>query len=128
MATTHQVHPGTVFMKGLAGSTVWWPGTDSDLGEPGRGNTLQASRHHLSLELAVPWAMQEAWSGPNSKNSRPSRGRGFWVVLSSLPKGSEGFSFHLKSCCCSNNCRSSSVIYSSAFNHIHIDHSRISEI
>lgn len=68
-------------MKGLAGSTVWWPGTDSDLGEPGRGNTLQASRHHLSLELAVPWAMQEAWSGPNSKNSRPSRGRGNWVVL-----------------------------------------------
>lgn len=85
-------------MKGLAGSTVWWPGTDSDLEEPGRGNTRQASRHHLSLELAVPWVMQEAQSGPDSKSSRPSQGRGFWVVVSSLLKGSEGFSFHPKSC------------------------------
>lgn len=52
-------------MKGLAGSTVWWPGTDSDLEQTGRGNTRQAARHHLPLKPAVPWAVTKK-HGQNS--------------------------------------------------------------
>lgn len=74
-----KAYPGTVFVRRLAGSTVWWPGTDSDLEETGR-----------DLAPPVPGAGcpvgsdREAWPGLRGESSRAFSGKGFWAVVSSL--------------------------------------------
>lgn len=68
MATTHEAHPGTAFVKGLAGSIVWWPGTDSGLEETGRRRPRQAVRHHLPPEQAVPGAVTKRMARPQGEH------------------------------------------------------------
>ena len=109
MATTHEARPGTVFVNGLAGSSVWWPGTDSDLEETGRGRARQAILLLPALpaacppgclappapELAVPWAVTGKQGQASSVNA-PELLRGRKNV-------SEGLYLHLQSCFCSNS-------------------------
>lgn len=101
MATTHEAHPGTVLLKALAGSSVWWPGTDSELGEAGSGGThpLPAVWHHLSLKLAVPGVVTKK-HGRDSTVTEPDtlreRASGLWSTPSL--KGAESSYFHLEHC------------------------------
>lgn len=95
MATALEARPGTVLVRALAESSVWWPGTDSNLEETGRGNTRQPAQHHLPRELTIPWAVTREHGQHSTGQIFTRKGLvSFW--LASSLKASKGSCFHLK--------------------------------
>lgn len=84
----HTTHPGVVRMKGLARSTVWWPGVDSHIERKVAGcQVCQETRHAPSKAPVHPWEFtKNPWSRLHIDFAGPFRGKVFLLVVDSHSK------------------------------------------
>jgi hypothetical protein len=71
-------------VKGLAGSSVWWPRSDSGLRRLGGGTParLPGTRARAVGRLAVSRTVSKRHG--DSDGDQPSQGKGLWAVVSSF--------------------------------------------
>uniref|UniRef100_A0A5S6QMM6 RNA-directed DNA polymerase n=1 Tax=Trichuris muris TaxID=70415 RepID=A0A5S6QMM6_TRIMR len=84
----HQAHPGTVRMKALARSYVWWPGIDAEI-ETWVANCSECQQHRNNPPRAPPltwnWTPQP-WSRIHVDFAGPFHGKTYLLVMDSHSK------------------------------------------